>query len=266
MKSLFLLRSTCACISFACLQVMAQIKTQIGEASPAGVTLPSGGVMENLREVFEGATVFQRISETEPTRLVIPGSRIRRTTYVKSDLTVMDDGSGAAFIQPLVNNKRLTVFVTLETGATFTLVLQTDAAMSASNIRLVERREQVSAIQTMQARSDFVPAAQRSVSYETAIHELMMAASTGRLDQGMDVSTKQQEFTLWTGSRFVLQRTISSMDMTIDVFALTNLTQQPMRVVEQELYRTSVLAVAIESHLLNPGDSTTVYIVRSVEQ
>jgi hypothetical protein len=57
-------------------------------ARPAITAAP----VEQLREVFEGATVFQRISETEPTRLVIPGSRIRRTTYVKTDLSVVDDG------------------------------------------------------------------------------------------------------------------------------------------------------------------------------
>jgi TraK protein len=166
----------------------------------------------------------------------------------------------------LVNNKRLTVFVTLESGATFTLVLQTDAAMSASSIRLMERRESASAMTTPLARPESPPAAQRSISYETAIHELMMAAATGRLDQGMEASSKAQDFTLWVGTRFVLQRSISSLDMVVDVFSLTNLTQQPMRVIEQELYRQSVLAVAIESHLLNPGDSTTVYIVRAMEQ
>ncbi|NJM44360.1 MAG: hypothetical protein HC858_10995 [Brachymonas sp.] len=256
--------------SIAILILSFGVLAQTGITSGTETIVPSRGQAsahsgESLREVFEGATVFQRISETEPTRLVIPGSRIKRTTYVKSDLSVVDDGTGAAFIQPLVNNKRLSIFVTLESGATFTLVLQTEPAMAASSIRLTERRDSTSSLTMPLNKPEVLPAAQRSISYESAIHELVMAAATGRLDQGMEATAKNVEFSLWAGSRFVLQRSISSMDMTVDVFALTNLSKEPMRVVEQELYRQTVLAVAIESHLLNPGDTTTVYIVRAME-
>lgn len=46
-------------------------------------------------------------------------------------------------------------------------------------------------------------------------------------------------------------------------YVLTNTGKTPMRLVEQELYRKGVVAVAIENMHLEAGQSTNIYVVRS---
>jgi conjugal transfer pilus assembly protein TraK len=43
---------------------------------------------------------------------------------------------------------------------------------------------------------------------------------------------------------------------------LTNVSAAPMRLAEAELYKAGVLAVAIESLNLAPGEATNVFVVR----
>jgi conjugal transfer pilus assembly protein TraK len=46
-------------------------------------------------------------------------------------------------------------------------------------------------------------------------------------------------------------------------FKLTNTGKSVIRLVEQELYRKGVVAVAIENMQLEAGQSTNIYVVRS---
>ena len=51
-------------------------------------------------------------------------------------------------------------------------------------------------------------------------------------------------------------------DMVGEKYRLGNVSPSGMLLVEQELYRRGVRAVAVEHHTLMPGDSTQIYVVR----
>ncbi len=217
------------------------------------------------REVFEGASVFYRISDTEPTRLVIEGSKIARMNYLKQDVDITKDvASGQAYLTPKVKDKLISMFVTTQSGITFTLMAQPSAGMPSSSLRLVERAAPVTAATLSQAR--IAPAPGEALSQEQSINNLMMAAASRRPAAGIESAPVGEEVRLWQGVRFWREMVYRSNVLVLDQFDLLVTGTQPIRMVEQEFYKQGVLAVAIEQQVLNPGDSTKVYIVRGAEQ
>ena len=72
-----------------------------------------------------------------------------------------------------------------------------------------------------------------------------------------------QEMALWEGTRFVLTAQYSDRSLIGEKYRLTNISKNQIRIVEQELYRQGVIAVAIENMQLDPRQSTNIYVIRS---
>lgn len=214
-------------------------------------------------EVVDGGTYFSKISATEITRLAVQGGRISKITNFADEIeTNKDEVTGQAYVLPTVVNKPISIFITLVSGVTFTLVMQPEPG-PARSVLLVERKLQEQSGSSLgtspRAEASFV-----AQTHEQSIQALIIAAASGRLEQGMENKTVDQAVGLWKDTKFIHQRTLSGQFMAVDVFSLQNSSQIPMRMVEQELYRQGVVAVSIEQHLLAPGDTTTVYVVRVV--
>jgi conjugal transfer pilus assembly protein TraK len=234
----------------------------IGQAQNRVAAVEGQSGNSPAKQVWEGATVFFTISDTEPTRLVIEGSRIRSVRFLDQDISVdKDTVTGQAYLSPKTNKKVISLFVTSVNGTTFTLMAQ-PAPGPATSIRLVERRVEA-AEAVIKVKRPIL-----ALSQEQGITTLMLAAASGRILPGVESSpvVGLPEFRLWKGVRFVKETSHEFNGLAVDTYGLTVTGAEPIRMVEQEFYQPGVLAVAIDQQILNPGDSTKVYIAHALEQ
>jgi type-F conjugative transfer system secretin TraK len=230
--------------------------------APMGAS-PSAGNAIRPREVQEGATVFFRVPAKETTRFVSYGFRIRNTVYNPEELQVDKDSvTGAAYLTPLVS-KQISVFVTTGSGLTFTLLLQPDAALTtASTIAVLDN----STVKPANAGRSAATPAPASAGLEQAVTSLLQSVASGRISSEIDTVEMGQEYRLWEGTRFVLQKSFVSGNLVLEQYELSNLSGSELRVLEQEFYQPQVLLVAIRAHLLAPGEYTTVYVIRPAKE
>jgi len=213
----------------------------------------------DVRTVHDGTTLFYRISDSNPSRLTVMGGRISRMNYKAGEIEVVkDEKSGQAFLQPIDKSRSVSLFVTLDNGVTFTLVVQpTPGPSTTMRVRSADSGpERLGAVEN---------APLQSMSYEQAITTMVFAAATDRLPSGVQSISSENAFRLWEGVEFIHHRTLKAAGMELLQFKLTNISVSDVRMVEQELYRPGVVAVAIEDHLLRPGVTTNVFIVRLPE-
>ncbi len=106
---------------------------------------------------------------------------------------------------------------------------------------------------------------EKAGSHERAIKALTLAMANPALADaapGRDVSGGPQEVALWKEARFVLKRTHEVPGLVGEVYDLTNISSQRMVIDERELYHQGVLSVAARRLVLEPGETTPVWIVR----
>ena len=78
------------------------------------------------------------------------------------------------------------------------------------------------------------------------------------------VEEVNQPVQLWAEAHFALMRTYEGRDLTGEKYLLTNVSQEPMVLSEEEFDRDGgdVVAVSIETHNLAPGESSNVFVIR----
>lgn len=227
-------------------QVLAQALPALGRAKP----------------VYEGITLFERVSRDELNRLHVVDGRIKMMHFKTQELEVVkDEDSGQAFFTPKTD-KTISLFITTQAGTTFTLVLQPVPKMPAANVMVQEMPTPTAADASAQVRTSSPGATpMASMSYEQAISTLIYAAATNQVLPGVSEQAVNQAIPLWEQATFFHVRSLQSSGLQLGEYRLTNTSKQPMRLVEQELYKPGVLAVAVEQHLLAPGESTPVFVV-----
>lgn len=219
------------------------------------------------KPVFEGVTLFERVSRDELNRLSIIDGRIKKMHFKTEELEVVDDKvNGQAFFTPKTD-KTISVFVTTQRGATFTLVMQPIPKMPAVNLTVQESQSAGEASQAAEkAQKAPAPSALSAMSFEQAITTLIYAAATAQSLPGVSEQAIQQAVPLWQGTSFTHLRTLQAASLQLAEYRLANVSQKPLRLVEQEFYKPGVLGVAVEQHLLDPGESTPVFIVQEVKR
>lgn len=228
-------------------------------AAAAGMTRAQG------KPVYEGITLFERVSRNELNRLSITNGRIARMHYKTEELDVTkDDILGQAIFTPRVD-KTISVFITTNSGITFTLVLQPVPATPAVNIALTEQSRTTMGVapgaDTPVPPTARAPALLSQMSYEQAISTLIFGAATSQDIPGVAVEKVGQWLNLWQGTSFLHVRNLRSSGIRLEEYRLTNTGKATLRLVEQELYKSGVLAVAVEQHVLEPGEATPVFVV-----
>lgn len=221
----------------------------------------------HAKPVFDGVTLFERVSRDELNRLSIIDGRIKMMHFKTEELDVTkDDVNGQAFFTPK-SDKTISVFVTTQRGATFTIVMQPIPKMPASNLLVQETQPAaVATTAAQQSQRDPVPSVLSAMSFEQAISTLIYAAATSQSLPGVSERVVNQSIPLWQGTSFTHLRSLQGPGMTLGEYRLANTSQKPMRLVEQELYKSGVLAVAVEQHVLEPGEATPVFIVTEEER
>jgi conjugal transfer pilus assembly protein TraK len=94
---------------------------------------------------------------------------------------------------------------------------------------------------------------------------LLVAMASDRVASDVRVEEVNRPIQLWTEARFSLMRTYEARQLVGEKYLLTNISNQVMVLAEQEFDRPEggVIGVAIENLNLRPGDSTSVYVIRS---
>ena len=193
------------------------------------------------------------ISAKETNRLAIEGRRIASIVpSVKGALSGQKDETGlGAFYFTLASDAHshgtLTLFVSDENGVTYKLLLvPRPMAGEPEKIEPVVRTDE----------------AGRALSYQRRIKELMLVMADQEQNSGIQPVAVNREVPLWKEGRLVMLSTFTEGDLVGEKYLLTNVSPAPMLLVEQELYRRGVRAVAIDHHTLAQGESTEIFIVR----
>lgn len=209
-------------------------------------------------EPAEGHNSFVKISAKETTRIAIEGGKIRSLIGTDGELTVeKDEERGQIFVRPVVLNKPINVRLIAASGATYNLVMQ------AVDIP----QEDVIVREPFSARSAVTGAGTNkkgaSGGMAKLVRNLVAAMALEEPPNSADVRTTNQEFALWENTRFVMTAVYNEREFVGEKYLLTNTGKTPIRLVEQELYRKGVVAVAIENMQLEAGQATNIYVVRS---
>lgn len=104
----------------------------------------------------------------------------------------------------------------------------------------------------------------RSPVHIRNLKTMLIAMASERLSPEIRVEEVGRPVTLWAEARFSLMRMYEGRGLIGEKYLLTNVSERPMVLAEQEFDRegADVQAVAIENLNLRPGESTSVYVIR----
>lgn len=212
-----------------------------------------------LIENADRGHVSINISASETNRLAIEGRRIANVVpSVKGVLAGQKDEGLGAYYFTLANAEpnqgSVTLFVSDDKGMTYKLILL-PRPMAGEEIIIRPPGEKTPP--TGRAAADG-----RAASYQRRIKDLMLVMADEEIRTGVEAIAVNREVPLWKEGRLVLQARYPEGDMVGEKYRLSNVSPSQMLLVEQELYRRGVRAIAIEHHTLMQGDSTQIYVVR----
>jgi len=213
-----------------------------------------------LVDPVEGQNTFVKISARETTRLAVENGKIRSIIMSDGELFAeKDDERGQLFIRPLVLNKPINIRLILTSGATYNFVMQAvDIPQEDIIIRDALSKDKAKDRDPANGRSG-----RSGNSLGKTVRHLLSSMAQETPAAHIDVRPMNQEMALWEGTRFVMTAQYSDRAMIGEKYRLTNISRNQIRIVEQELYRKGVIAVAIENMQLDPRQSTNVYVIRS---
>lgn len=189
------------------------------------------------------------VSKDEATLIRVDGNRIRKIFGTEGDFTVIPDpGTGSAYIKPLTEKQVFSAYVTDDANRTWKLLLGVKAGPvdsitikgrgGATNLRLGKDLARNQAIKRV------------ILQLESADDE--------------DSTPVHKVIPLWAESSFVK---VKELDGPVrgEKYVLTNQSPRRMVIDERELFRKSVMAISVETPVLQPGESTYVYVVNEVK-
>lgn len=206
-----------------------------------------------ILEGADGQSLVAKISQKEVTRVMVEGSRIRRVTGNPGEFWLeKDEALGQIYIRPSSESmiKPINLFVSTE-RATYTLLLQpVDLPAETIVIKGQPAVREASRIE-------------HSTSHVRTIKNLLLAMAGDALPRDMEVRELTREVGLWKGTRLTLSRAYLGRSIVGEKYLLTNVGNTAMTVSEQALYKSGVIAIAVENAKLSPTQSTNVFVIRS---
>ncbi len=197
------------------------------------------------------------ISSHEQNRLAIEGRRITHVVPSRKGVmtVVKDEAHGAMYFalsHDTPNPGTVTLFVSDNKGITYKLIL-VPRPVAGEEIIL---RPPIAKTVPSSSRNN------RALAYQRRIKDLMLVMTDDTSEDRVDSTPVNKAIPLWKESHFVLMTRYITHELVGEKYQLTNISPSDMTLVEQELYRPGVEAVAVEHHTLGSGDSTPVFIVR----
>ena len=167
-----------------------------------------------------------------------------------------DKDKGEIYVKPVAAGaKPINLFISTA-KSTYTLILKR-VDMPADTIVLKDRALQ-------QAATHLERSGGPSPSHVRALKQLLTAMASDRVNADVRVEEVNRPVQLWSESRFTMLRLYESRGLIGEKYVLTNISNEPMVLAEQEFDREQgdVVGVSIESHNLRPGESTNVFVLR----
>lgn len=211
-----------------------------------------------LVDVVDGQTVTVKVSSRDLTRIAMAdGGRISRVWGLEDHMQVEPDREGGQmFLRPApgMTARAFSFFVRDDQGATLTL-LAVPVDMPSETV-LLRPKNPTAGISPSGPNTLAIP-------YTEKIKRLVRAMARGAVPEGYMPSVEEREIPLWAEARLVLTSRYSG-DLSGEVYKLTNITDEEMRLDEREFSRlaTDIKAVAILEHTLAPKQTTRIYLVR----
>ncbi len=208
-------------------------------------------------EGSDGASLYAKISKTEPTRITVTPGRVASLRVREGTLNIdPDDDTGQLFVTaPAGSSRPVNGFLTTDGGDTYTLVLElVDGPSDSIVIRQGKKANKppVGVTQVLQTGP-----------YVKEIKRLFVAMATNTTLTGVAVAERNQEVMLWKEASMTLEKQYVAGDVIGERFSVRNVSGKPMVLDEREFYKPGVHAVAIDQLNLSPGGTTTAYVIRA---
>lgn len=202
------------------------------------------------------------ISANQFSRIAVEGGRIVSFVVSPEDLEYKEEPAlGQVFVAPRrPGQKAISAFVVTDSGATHALVLEPRDVPLQTIIIREQRRVKAAETDTRPVSRQSV---ERASSYDAALKRLVLAMARGERPPEFTVQDGgNQLIPLWREVRFVLVSVYRGRSLTGEFYRLTNVSNAPIRLAEQELFKEGVSAVSIELHELAPGQTTDVFVIK----
>ena len=260
----------------------------LASAAVASITFVAPVHALQLVEARDGVSIEAIMSIKEPTRIRIEGAPIadvfgnihssncgatpQTNTSAPSPVIPAvnpsgeivlecDRDKGEIYIRPVGNSpKPVNLFVSTA-GATYTLLLRR-ADVPADTIVIRDKTPR-------QLKSDAAASLQgpagRTAGHVRVLKTMLVAMASDRVPPDVRVDEVNQPKPLWAEARLTLMRLYEGRGLIGEKYLLTNVSDAPMVLAEQEFDRAegNVVAISIENLNLRPGDSTNIYIIRT---
>jgi len=202
------------------------------------------------------------ISANQFSRIAVEGGRIVSFVVSPEDLEYKEEPAlGQVFVAPRrPGQKSISAFVVTDTNTTHALVLEPRDVPLQTIIIREQRRAKAAEADTRPVSRQTV---ERASSYDTALKRLVLAMARGERPPEFTVQDAGNQLVpLWREVRFVLVSIYRGRSLTGEFYRLTNVSNAPIRLAEQELFKEGVSAVSIELHELAPGQTTDVFVIK----
>lgn len=219
------------------------------------LTLPGSALALQVVDVVDGRTVPVKVSLKELNRIsMADGARIDHIWGAEDRMRVeADKASGQLFVR-VIGDKPFSLFVRADNGETYTLLAApTDVPAETVFLRPPYHSGQSAG------------AADRALPFTKRIERLMSALGRNALPEDYTARPATEIVPLWEEVQLERKTIYTGDTLTGEIYSLTNLTQEEMRLDERELRHLPghpVAAVAIDKHRLRAHESTDVFIVR----
>jgi conjugal transfer pilus assembly protein TraK len=185
-----------------------------------------------------------------------PGQSLAAINPAGEIVLECDKDKGEIYVKPVsAGAKPINLFISTA-KSTYTLILKR-VDMPADTIVLKDRALQ-------QAATPLERSGGSSPSHVRALKQMLTAMASDRVNADVRVEEVNRPVQLWTETRFTMLRLYESRSLIGEKYLLTNISNEPMVLAEQEFDREQggVVGVSIESHNLRPGESTNVFVLR----
>lgn len=214
------------------------------------------GLTANALQILdpvEGHNSFVKISQKETTRFYVEGGKIRSMIVADGEVVVeKDEDRGQVFVRPMVTNKPINARFVTSSGRTYSIIMQ---AVDVPQEDVVIRDSGLRDASTKQGT-------EKGNALEQQLKAMIAAMASEDPPTNVGVKEVNQEYALWEGTKFVLHSIYNKRNHVGEKYRLTNLGKERIRIAEQEFWRKGVQAVAIEHMSVDPGQTTTVFVVR----
>lgn len=222
-------------------------------------------------QVSNNAEIDAVISSHDASRIAIVGSRISQVKFTSSNLKVdTDEKNGQIFVYPTNSGEVKTTAIKIGnikaqavTGQVISMFVIDDHGRSWNlRLRMQGVPSETILIKPLGNKSGYA-----STDFTTQIVTIIENMYLG--DKGEDgyiVTEYNTKIKLWKEVDFQLNKTYTDNELTGSVYYLRNKTNHAITLSENQFWKPSTLAVAIEKPVLEPDEVTRIFIVGAANE